>query len=72
MICYTFLESYDFSGKTIIPFCTHAGSGDAGTQRKIQSAASKATVKDVLAITGTDTQNNPDSVKSAVTEWLNK
>ena len=72
MICYTFLESYDFSGKTIIPFCTHAGSGNAGTQSKIQSAAPNATVKDVLAIAGTDTQNNPDSVKTAVTEWLNK
>ncbi len=72
MICYTFLESYDFSGKTIIPFCTHAGSGNAGTQSKIQSAAPNTTVKDVLAIAGTDTQNNPDSVKTAVSEWLNK
>ena len=68
MICYTFLESYDFSGKTIIPFCTHAGSGNAGTQSKIQSAVPKATVKDVLAITGTDTQNNSDSVKTSVKE----
>ena len=72
MICYTFLESYDFSGKTIIPFCTHAGSGDAGTQSKIQSAAPNATVKEVLAITGTDAQNNQESVKKSVTEWLGK
>ena len=71
MICYTFLESYDFNGKTIIPFCTHAGSGNAGTQSKIQSAAPNADVKDVLAITGADTQNDPESVKSTVTEWLN-
>ena len=71
MICYTFLESYDFSGKTIIPFCTHAGSGNAGTQSKIQSAVPNAEVKEVLAITGTDAQNNPDSVKATVTEWLN-
>lgn len=27
MPLYTFLESYDFSGKTIIPFVTHGGSG---------------------------------------------
>ena len=71
MICYTFLESYDFSGKTIIPFCTHAGSVNAGTQSKIQSAAPNATVKEVLAIAGTDAQNDPESVKSIVTEWLN-
>lgn len=70
MICYTFLESYDFSGKTIIPFCTHAGSGDAGTQSKIQAAAPNADVKEVLAIAGTDTQNDQDSVKSQVIDWL--
>ena len=71
MICYTFLESYNFSGKTIIPFCTHEGSGDAGTQSKIQSAVPNADVKEVLAIKGTDTQNDPDSVRSAVTDRLN-
>lgn len=70
MICYTFLDSYDFSGKTIVPFCTHAGSGDAGTQSKIQSAVPNATVKEVLAVTGTDAQNNQDSVKATVSEWL--
>ena len=70
MICYTFLESYDFSGKTIIPFCTHAGSGNAGTQSKIQSAVPDADVKEVLAITGTDTQNNQGSVNATVTDWL--
>lgn len=70
MICYTFLESYDLSGKTIVPFCTHAGSGAAGTQSKIQSAAPNATVKEVLSIAGTDAQNDPGSVKPKVTEWL--
>lgn len=70
MICYTFLESYDFSGKTIVPFCTHAGSGDAGTQSKIQSAVPNAEVKEVLAVTGTDAQNNQDSVKATVSKWL--
>ena len=29
------------------------------------------TVKEVLAITGTDTQKDPDSVKTTVTGWLN-
>ena len=71
MICYTFLESYDFSGKTVIPFCTHAGSGNAGTQSKIQSVIPDAEVKEVLAITGTATQNDQDSVRSEVAEWLN-
>lgn len=33
---YTFLESYDFSGKTIIPFVTHGGSGFSRTVSTIQ------------------------------------
>ena len=70
MICYTFLESYDFSGKTIIPFRTHAGSGNAGTQSKIQSAVPNAEVKEVLAIAGIDAQHDKDSVKSQVIDWL--
>ena len=34
-ILYTFFESYDFAGKTIIPFNTHGGSGFSGTQETI-------------------------------------
>lgn len=70
MICYTFLESYDFNGKTIIPFCTHEGSSDANTQKKIQSAVPNATVKEVLAIRGQDAQNNQDEVKKQIEDWL--
>ncbi len=70
MICYTFLESYDFSGKTIVPFCTHEGSADANTQKKIETAVPKATVKEVLAIRGQDAQNDQDSVKKQIENWL--
>ena len=70
MICYTFLESYDFNGKTIVPFCTHEGSADADTQKKIQDAVPKATVKEVLAIHGQDAQNNQDEVKKQIEDWL--
>ena len=70
MICYTFLEGYDFNGKTIVPFCTHEGSADANTQKKIQSAVPKATVKEVLAIRGQDAQNDRDSVKKQIEDWL--
>ena len=70
MICYTFLESYDFTGKTVVPFCTHAGSGNAGTQSKIQSVIPNADVKEVLAITGADAQNDSDSVRTQVIDWL--
>ena len=36
MIVYNFLESYDFSEKTVIPFCTHGGSGLSGTESTIE------------------------------------
>lgn len=45
MPVYTFLESYDFSGKAVIPFCTHAGSGLSGT---VQTLGSKLTDAFVL------------------------
>ena len=35
MIVYNFLESYDLSGKTIVPFCTHGGSGLSNTESTI-------------------------------------
>ena len=41
-IIYTFLESYDFSGKTIVPFCTSASSGIGGSISGIQALAPNA------------------------------
>ncbi len=41
-IIYTFLESYDFSGKTIVPFCTSASSGISGSISGIQALAPNA------------------------------
>ena len=70
MAVYTFLESYNFAGKTIIPFCTHAGSGLAGTVSSIQDACSGAAVLDGLAIAGTTAQNDPEDARDAVHTWL--
>lgn len=41
-IVYTFLESYDLSGKTIVPFCTSGGSGMGG-EDILKAACSKDT-----------------------------
>jgi len=71
MAVYTFLESYDWHGKTVIPFCTHAGSGLSGTQASIREVCEGAELKPGLAITGTVAQNNQESAKDSVTEWLN-
>ncbi len=70
MPVYTFLESYDFSGKTIVPFCTHEGSGLSGTKRSIEKVCSSATVLDGFAVRGSVAQNEQDDAKSEVLNWL--
>ena len=52
MAVFTFLESYDFSGKTIIPFCTHEGSGLSNSERDIKKLCPNANVKSGFAIRG--------------------
>ena len=42
----TFMESYDFSGKTVIPFCTSGGSGLGDSAKNMQALASEAMVID--------------------------
>ena len=67
MSVYTFLESYDFSGKTIVPFTVHGGSGFAGTIQVIASLEPNATVvEDGLSIS----RNNVSDVQSDVTAWV--
>ena len=66
MIMYTFFDTYDFSGKTIIPFNTHAGSGDGGTYDEIQKFEPKATVLDGLAVSG----SSADKADSDIDKWL--
>ena len=67
---YTFLESYDFSDKTVIPFCTHAGSGLAATEQTKKDKLADAVVLSGLAVKGTDAQNNQSEVEDSVLEWL--
>lgn len=65
---YTFLEEYDFSGKTIIPFTTHGGSGFSRTIQTISELQPNATViSDVLAIS----RNSVSDAESDVIDWVN-
>ena len=66
MAVYTFLESLDFSGKKIRPFCTHEGSGLSGTERDIQKTAKGAVVEKGIAIHG----SSVDGAKSALQRWI--
>ncbi len=51
-IINTFLESYDLTGKTIIPFCTSGGSGLGNSGKNLSKSASGAVIKDGKAFTG--------------------
>ena len=69
MIINTFLEKYNFSGKTIIPFNTHEGSGDAGTYATIKNKMSSSNVNtNGLSIRGAIARE--ESSKSTVENWL--
>ena len=67
-IIRTFIESVDLSGKTIIPFNTHEGSGDGGTYKELQEALPNSKVLIGLPIRG---QNLKDyDQKGNIKEWL--
>lgn len=67
MPLYTFLEEYDFSGKTIIPFTTHGGSGFSRTISTIAELQPGATVmEDGLSIS----RNSVPDAQSDVTGWI--
>lgn len=67
MPLYTFLESVDLSGKTILPFTVHGGSGFSRTISTIQELQPGATViEDGLSIS----RNSVTEAQSAVAEWV--
>lgn len=68
MVLYTFLDTYDLSGKTIAPFVTSGGSGFSNTISTIKSLEPNAVVTDGLAIRDSQAGNPA----SAVSEWLDK
>ena len=66
MAVYTFLEAFDFTGKTILPLCTNEGSGMGSSEREIKKICTGATLKNGLPITG----SNAESSKPKVEKWL--
>ena len=65
---FTFFEQYDFSGKTIAPFCTHGGSGVARSAADIATLCPQATVLDALAVRGA----SAGSAQNEVASWLQR
>lgn len=74
MIINTFLEQYDFSGKTIAPLCTHYGSGLGRSVRNIADRVPNATVVDGLAIRGGLDRMGVDgeAARTSITNWVNE
>jgi flavodoxin len=66
MPVFTFLEEYNFSGKTIAPFCTHEGSGMGRSVADIKKMCPQSTVLEGLTIRGGDVKNAQDEVSG----WL--
>ena len=64
---YTFLEEYDFSGKTILPLCTHEGSRMGSSERAIAGLCPDATLLDGLDVRGASAA----SAQSEVETWIN-
>jgi flavodoxin len=66
MAVFTFLESYNFSGKTILPFCTHEGSGIGSSERDIKKLCPNVTLLPGIAIRGSSVAGADDMVEN----WL--
>ena len=66
MAVATFLERYDFTGKTILPLCTNEGSGMGGSEKTIRQCAPGADVKKGLPVTGSYAAQSGESVR----RWL--
>lgn len=63
---HSFLNQYDLSGKTVIPFCTHNGYGSGNSYRTIAGLCPDATNLDGMTVAATDVKNAESSVES----WL--
>jgi len=68
MAVFTFLEAYDLAGKTIIPFCTHEGSGMGRSENDIRKVCSDARVLKGLPIRGGSVQG----AENDIANWLRK
>ena len=68
----TFLERYDLSGKKLVPFNTHEGSGQSGTVSEIEAHAPNAEMLEGIAIQGKVAQEDDSRTRDLVAEWLGR
>ena len=68
MALFTFLETYDLTGKTVIPFCTYGGSRFGDSLKDIKKLCPDSLILDGLAIK----RDGGDSLPDDVEKWLKK
>ena len=66
MLIYSFLESYDWEGKTLVPFCTSGGSGFGRSLDKLPDSAPGAEIAEGLHVSG----NSVDGAAEDIASWI--
>ena len=66
MLIYSFLESYDWEGKTLVPFCTSGGSAFGRSTDRLPDSAPGATILDGLHISG----SRVDGSSEEIAAWI--
>ena len=66
MCMFTFIEKHDWTGKTVIPFTTHEGSGFGNGLRDLKAAVKGATVTKGLALRGTAARSSDAQIERFV------
>lgn len=68
MAVFSFLDSYDFTGKTVIPFCSHGTSGVGRSIRDLKAYLPDSEILEEIGVYRQDTEN----AQSAVQEWIRR
>lgn len=67
MIVLSFLESYDCTGKRIVPFCTSGGGGFGSSRASVEASASGAAILEGFHVSG----SRVSGAKGDVAAWIN-
>lgn len=68
MPVFTFIEQYDFNGKTIIPFCTHEGSRLGGSVRDLEKSLSGTEILEGFEVRG----GRVNQAERGISKWLDE
>ena len=68
MCVFTFLEKFDFTGKTIRPFCTHEGSGFGNSIEELKAECKGAKIEKGLAVVGSEARVYDEAIR----QWIDE